>query len=694
MVPYKLSPLQLFNSPIQYLVPLFQRSYVWSIKGQVHPLWLDIVDRANALEAYESAAESLRQKNLDVQMLRAPAMHFLGTILVTDHTSPKSGHVATADVVDGQQRITTLQLLLLAFRDALQEIDDQWLRASVDKYTWNNDTYRERISHYKLWPTNSSREDITSLVEARSFHAVCEQHPIKVEGKGRSKRTITRTLIVEAYAHLYGMVSLYLRGVDPTDPPAGVDELDELLINADSEGEERANVSDQWRHLIRTQTHPVLPYSERPAQAKRAERLLATLTDYFQLIELRLGPTDDAQVIFETLNARGERLTPADLVRNFLFMTATKKREDVQALYDQHWKHFDERRAAPQDPDKKKPFWKQDERQGRFTNSRLDVLMYHYVSSRSDRELMLAHVFEGFKQWWAASDRETAAELGRLKYASETFAEMVTPDRSTRFGLFSYRIRVLDSSTLTPVVLHLREHLDANDAGFISAITSMESYLVRRAVCGLTTKAYNRVFPGLLRALISGGPTAGVVQRYLSDLSGDSQEWPTDEKFRKAWRTRQAYQTLRAGKARMILEALEQGLRDPKYHEIENIPTTLQVEHVLPRGWSEPDWPLPAHDPESAELKSHATLLRESALHTFGNLTLLTSKLNQSLSNSAFHVKRPHIIKSLLALNNHFSRSPYLTPQASWTENDITARGDELLGTALGIWPGPTAAAI
>ena len=46
MQPMKVSPLTMFSQPLQYLVPIFQRGYVWTIEKQIHLLWADIVDRA------------------------------------------------------------------------------------------------------------------------------------------------------------------------------------------------------------------------------------------------------------------------------------------------------------------------------------------------------------------------------------------------------------------------------------------------------------------------------------------------------------------------------------------------------------------------------------------------------------------------------------------------------------------------
>lgn len=67
-------------------------------------------------------------------------------------------------------------------------------------------------------------------------------------------------------------------------------------------------------------------------------------------------------------------------------------------------------------------------------------------------------------------------------------------------------------------------------------------------------------------------------------------------------------------------------------------------QHVLPVAW-EAQWPSPGDET--------AVRVQDHLLHNIGNLTLLTAKLNPSLSNSNVEVKRPGITKSILALNAH-----------------------------------------
>lgn len=58
MQPNKTSPLAMFGQPLQYLVPIFQRGYVWTVERQIQPLWADIVDRARELGRYDAIRQT------------------------------------------------------------------------------------------------------------------------------------------------------------------------------------------------------------------------------------------------------------------------------------------------------------------------------------------------------------------------------------------------------------------------------------------------------------------------------------------------------------------------------------------------------------------------------------------------------------------------------------------------------------
>jgi hypothetical protein len=200
-------------------------------------------------------------------------------------------------------------------------------------------------------------------------------------------------------------------------------------------------------------------------------------------------------------------------------------------------------------------------------------------------------------------------------------------------------------------------------------------------VCGLTAKAYNRVFPGLLKKLSRmEKPTSAAVAQHLIGLAGGStQNWPDDVEFGKAWLTGSTYKVLRSAKTKMLLEALELGARNTIHHETQALSTVpLHVEHVLPVAWRE-HWPSPGDE--------NATIIRDQLLHNVGNLTLLTKRLNPALSNNGFDVKRPEITKSLLALNAYFQDVRWGASNSAWDEGEIRERAKALFKVAVRVWP-------
>jgi uncharacterized protein with ParB-like and HNH nuclease domain len=89
---------------------------------------------------------------------------------------------------------------------------------------------------------------------------------------------------------------------------------------------------------------------------ERLRALLTALREDLNVVVIDLEEDDDAQEIFETLNALGTPLLPADLVKNFLFRLAVLQGEDPLKLYTQYWKNFDD----------EKSYWRKEVRQGRL----------------------------------------------------------------------------------------------------------------------------------------------------------------------------------------------------------------------------------------------------------------------------------------------------------------------------------------
>ena len=656
MRPDKKTVTELFNDRQQYLIPLFQRGYVWSLNEQVQPLWEDLIDRLEAIVQHRADAQAV-----GAGKLRPLRRHFLGTVVIGSLKGGSSDAVGNRDVIDGQQRITTLQILLLAFRDLVAPLGDDALSYDLKLLTQNIGKYRQASDTLKVLPTNVGRDVMQALAELGSVEKICERFPAKV---GRQHQE--RPAMVRAYLFFHAMVACHLRGLRYDDPLPG------------AAADDDTRVVDVVMNSIDSDNQLKLPGAELPLDAERGHTLLAALREGFQIMSLELEDEDDPQIIFETLNARGAPLLPSDLIRNFIFLHATRNGEDVDELYRQGWQHFDE--TVDTSTGKGAKFWKQQERQGRLKNSRLDLLLYHYVGMRKCEDLKVAHVFNEFKDWWQDEPRDTQRELARITHLAGYFQTFMVPGQASRFDLFCRRLKLLDVSTVTPLVLYLLEHHKPDSAELLQAIGDLESYLVRRFICGYTTKSYNRTFLNrLLAEMVREQKTdAATLREKLLSLQGDSQCWPDDETFARDWYHRRLYQGRNTGKVRAVLEALELTMRGSKQESLV-LPDGLTVEHVLPQKW-QTNWPLADDTPENQEK-------RNRLLHSIGNLTLVTQAFNSALSNEPFAVKRQEIVTtSLLMLNTHFQR---YDDNDAWDEDEIVSRADSLFAYALKIWPLP-----
>jgi uncharacterized protein with ParB-like and HNH nuclease domain len=636
MRPSKLSLVEMFEKQRRYVVPLFQRPYVWEQNEQWEPLWQDITGRAEAVLDRESRGS--RSDRIE--------SHFLGAV-VLNQIKVYGRQVDTVEVIDGQQRLTTLQLLLAAFRDVVKGTEETRLADDLTRLTENSGVRDSEIERFKVWPTNADRRDFQAALIAGSVQELEGKYPL--QRRKYARKFDPRPRLVETYLFFARRIGEFC-SLPPADSTQNGGELLSRTFSVD-----------------------------------RAYALFEGLKRHIQLVVIELEDDDDPQVIFETLNARGVPLLPSDLIRNFVFLRATQQDENAEDLYDAFWREYDER-PAEADAGKNERFWKQMERQGRAKRTRLDHFMHHYVQYRSEQDLSIGHLFQAFRLWWESeTNRSVADELKELRRHSEVFASVLVPEGDGRTALFARRLQALDTSTVYPVLLLLlvggKDRVVAGDLDGI--VTDLESYLVRRMVCDFGTKNYNRFFLSMLQKLrgSSESISRATIQQMLLAPDGSAGEWPDDKKFAKAWLEKPLYETLKSPRCVMLLEAVDRALRTTKQEAV-TISGKLTVEHVLPQKWAPPAWPEPST--EAGNDDETAIERRGRLLHSLGNLTLLTQELNSSVSNGPFAAKRPEIAKqSVLRLNTYFQDA------TTWDEAEIGKRGQKLLEHAKRIWPRP-----
>ena len=301
----------------------------------------------------------------------------------------------------------------------------------------------------------------------------------------------------------------------------------------------------------------------------------------------------------------------------------------------------------------------------------------------------MGHLYQEFKDWWDSdsAQRSVEVELEAAKRSSQVFRSLLIPDDNQRLGVLAQRLRILDTTTVYPFILWLCEHRGKiAPAEFDDILADIESYIVRRAICRLTPKNYNRIFLALLTKLGKEGlPTRASVLRELLSLEGDSAVWPNNDVFKKSLMYDPLYISIRPRGVRMALTALELASRTPRQESLPlPINNQLTIEHVMPQGFKAEEWPYP--EQESVD-KQEVESRRQTLLHNLGNLTLLTQPLNSEVSNGPFKIKRPEITKqSLLILNSYFQR---FSDNDMWNEDTILKRGKDLADLGLRVWEYP-----
>lgn len=263
------------------------------------------------------------------------------------------------------------------------------------------------------------------------------------------------------------------------------------------------------------------------------------------------------------------------------------------------------------------------------------------------------------------------------------------PTGNGRFDLFLARLKALGTIVFHPLLLEAMErHREAPEVLDRLGVT-LESYLVRRMVCGRQTRGYGDLNLRLLRVLREGGDAdaATLINDALlaekDDKSGKAYDWPDDATFKHNWVTRQFYGYFRRERVAMILQAIEHHYqsRSTKSEPLMSFAwSQVQIEHIMPRAW-EANWPLPA------EL---APAVRNASVQNVGNLTLVSQALNPTMSNAPWFGqggkpgKRDHLHAHAIMHSNRRLLDRF---QEGWSDADIRTRAELLFEDAVEIWP-------
>ncbi len=490
------------NQKNQLVIPIYQRLYSWE-KEQCKQLWDDIIKIGG-------------NDKMDG--------HFIGSILyVLDRITHSNNALL---IIDGQQRLTTITLLLTALRDHWSD-----KRKDIENhYLINSD--KDGDKKFRLILSESDKDTLLSLID-------------------KDKRK-------------------------PSEPSLKIVENFKLF--------------EEWVSKNTNKLETIF---------RGLEKLM--------IVEIALEKgKDDPQLIFESMNSKGIELTQTDLIRNYIVMETEIEKQE--GFYNKYWRAMEEE-------------FKQ--------NKKLfDRFVRHYLTIKIGEIPNEKRVYEAFKDYQQKEGIEIEDLLKDLQKYCGYFCQIAfkkEADKDLNKAL-SFLVD-LERDVIYPLLLEL--YSDYSDgvlskADFIPTIYLTESYICRRAVCGIPSNGLNKFFPSFTKK-IDKKQYLKSVEEHFGSLTGN-QKFPNDFEFKDSFITKELYgrNKTKKKKTKYFLERLE------KFDTEEPVDTQeCTIEHIMPQILTE-EW--------KRDLGENFQEIHNKYLHTIGNLTL--TGYNSEYSNKSFQEKR------------------------------------------------------
>jgi uncharacterized protein with ParB-like and HNH nuclease domain/predicted transport protein len=362
--------------------------------------------------------------------------------------------------------------------------------------------------------------------------------------------------------------------------------------------------------------------------------------------------TDDPQLIFESLNSTGVDLSQSDLIKNFILMRLPEKEQTK--LYETYWSKIETLFVRSE---------------GTFDSFARDYVALKTQASKQEKSASIYYAFRNFfmnLQEQGHSIEAILADLLRYAeyYAAFSLGRGVTGERARILARLRHLVDV--PAILVMQLFNCREYLTALDeVKFLDALALIESYVLRRAICGYQTRGYWQIFAALAYRIGTEAPLTDL--KVALARQRENYRFPSNEEFERALKEGVLY-GLRV--CRHLLEGLEN-------HEC-NEPTdtsSYSIEHIMPQNDRLPvEW--------RAMLGENWKEVQKTWLHRLGNLTL--TGYNSKYSDRPFNEKKT--IASGFA-DSSVRLNKFVREQPAWTGKEIATRTDALARRAVECWP-------
>lgn len=584
---------QWLSMPVQWKIPVYQRHYAW-----------DAEEDHSAPQLFWNVVKDQAQKRVDSG--KVPAPHYFGAILI-DEKSPEN-----YDVVDGQQRLTTLSVAMFALIGAAKQHGHaEKVKKNLENYVFVSVPSKTP----KLKPTNFDRDKYNKLLRTAYRTDLPDTWNIR-DQHDKSK-------VVYVTEYFYKNFLNFISKNSPTDEYDSIQSLQDALL------------------------------------------------DGFDLVLIKLAETDKAQNVFESMNTTGKLLTTFDIIRNNVFERAADEEPglDEKLFETEQWQQFEQ------------PFWEEYPGRKDMGVTHIEAYIARMLIAKERRYIYLNRnsIVKAYKDKYevnpVTSDvekevSEISSYINIYKYIVDAPASKNPIAEDFEFGYFMFNeCKTLDFVPVIFLIVTSNVSIEQKQ----NMIWLLESYVIRRALCGLSDSSYNKQVPSICRQL-GPKPTYDRLHESLTSSNESTSVFPIDKRVTEGCLNEPIYRSKKYLK--YVFDCLAYDLTDNK-DEKRDI-SGLTVDHIIPQSWVDTPWKKYLND---KEFKDDVI---DSKLHTIGNLTPMSKGRNSSKSNSSW-LGSGGAQESLKECDLKITSA--LGKNKQWTVDNVTTRSKELAQQICDIWP-------
>ncbi len=615
----------LFSGEKQYIIPLFQRHYVWEEDDQWEPLWEDIKKTCQKVSDEPDGQH----------------FHFTGVIII----QPKDvnvNEVRKIEIIDGQQRLTTFQIILCALRDVCEEYDFNDIQGEIEKHIRNQD-HISNDEQYKLIPTEHDITEFISLIDKTSDNSsehirlAYDYFLKKIKEHVKGDEQVIRTLF-DSICKDFALVQIRLSSDD--QPERIFESLNargknllqfdllrnNLFLRARIEEDRDSLYKDYWKHFED-------PYWHREVKPTKEDTFSELFLRHFLMAKLG-----------------SENVEP--LFNKYMEKVADTESDSIQHEFSELKRYSDSYREMTDCPD--------DTQIGRA------MLFYKTLELTTLHPFILFIVNE-----LSVSGKDLSYVLGILE--SYTMRRLVCSKRQGTKNynkFFSRLIRVLrkDGFSLATFTKLLSDEEGVS--------TKWPTDDVVKEYLKLGGWKNDNISPKFVRYILYRIELLKQKEHYLTethtlDFEELTLEHIMPQKWETTWELPRYLPPGEEGKEPLMYEDMftdEYKANNPDWE-------TERSEDVLEKGLTD----------TLLEKSLWHAILRKIYLHSIGNLTLVTDRHNSSLSNDTFPDKKESLYKNSVLTLNRIE----ICENDTWDYDDIKERATNLLTYFYKIWPSP-----